>query len=142
MKRLLLYALLMLALVVSCSSGKKEVRRESADSKIAKEAFALSETLREAYVKRDTSVLEKNTTREGFRALTGVMRPFDTARLSFNPVWVEIEDGTVQMNVQWNGHWLKGDHVTEERGMAIFVLQGKPLKLDKILRANPFKYPE
>ncbi|MBZ0157673.1 MAG: hypothetical protein K8I29_15870 [Alphaproteobacteria bacterium] len=141
MKRLLMCTFLMFTLVVSCG-GKKDIKRESADSKIAKEAFALAETLREAYQKKDTSAIEKSTTRDGFRAVAGVMRPFDTARLSFNPVWVEIDGGTVQMNVQWSGHWLKGDRLAEERGMAVFVLQGRPLKLDKILRANPFKYPE
>ncbi|MCC6346758.1 MAG: hypothetical protein IT388_06170 [Nitrospirales bacterium] len=141
MKRLLFCAFLVLTLVVSCG-GKKAVKRESADSKTAKEAFALAETLREAYLKKNTSIIEKNTTPEGFREVAGVMRPFDTARLSFNPIWVEIEEGTVHMNVQWSGHWLRSDRVTEERGMAIFVMQGRPLRLDRILRANPFKYPE
>ncbi|MCL5236632.1 MAG: hypothetical protein M1353_02120 [Nitrospirae bacterium] len=140
MKRFLALALIMFVFVASCS--KKEVKRTSEDSKIATEAFAVLETVKGAYIKRDINALEKNTTREGFRAISGVMRSFDSAELTFNPVLVEIEDNTVNLNVSWTGKWQKGGKTTEERGMAIFVMTGRPLKVNDILRTSPFKYPE
>jgi hypothetical protein len=36
---------------------------------------------------------------------------------------------------------MKGQN-TEERGMAVFVFEGKPLKLAQVQRANPFRQPE
>jgi len=140
MKRFLIVAFIMFVFVASC--GKGEVKKISEDSKIATEAFSLAEKIREAYAKRDMAVIEKNATREGFRTISSALRSFDSVDLTFSPVWVEIEDSVVHLNISWKGTWQKGGRKTEERGMAVFVLKGRPLKVDNILRANPFKYPE
>lgn len=140
MKRFLLLALIMFVFVASC--GKGEVKKVSEDSKIATEAFALAETIRAAYTKRDLAIIEKNATREGFRTISSALRSFDSVDLTFSPVWVEIEDNVVHLNISWKGTWQKGSKKTEERGMAVFVLKGRPLKVDNILRVNPFRYPE
>ncbi len=139
MKKFLILAFIVFAFVASC--GKKEVKKVSEDSKIATEAFALAETIKDAYIKRDLKVIEQNTTREGFRTISSAMKVFDSSDLAFTPVWVEIEDNVVHLNVSWKGTWKKAGKTTEERGMAVFVLKGRPLKVDNILRANPFKYP-
>lgn len=140
MKRFLALTLIMLVFVVAC--GKKEVKKTSEDSKLATEAFAIADAVRMAYLKRDINALESNTTREGFRAVSGVLKSFDSAELTFNPVLVELEDNAVNVNISWAGKWLKGGKTTEERGMAVFVMTGRPLKLSGIVRTNPFKYPE
>ncbi len=140
MKRLFILALIALVFVGAC--GKKQVKRTSEDSKLATEAFAVAETIKEAYLKRDISGIEKNTTKDGFRSVEGVMKSFDSAELVFNPVLVEMEDNTVNLNISWTGKWKKGGNTTEERGMAVFIMSGRPLKVDNILRSNPFKYPE
>ncbi len=139
MKRLLIYAIIVFVFVASC--GKGEVKKVSEDSKIATEAFSLAEKIREAYTKKDLSTIEKNSTREGFRTISSAFKTFDSVDLTFSPVWVEIEDNVVHLNISWKGTWQKGGKTMEERGMAVFVLKGRPLKVDNILRANPFRYP-
>jgi hypothetical protein len=138
MKRLLVYAIILFVFVASC--GKGEVKKVSEDSKMATEAFSLAEKIREAYAKKDLSTIEKNSTREGFRTISSALKTFDSVDLTFSPVWVEIEDNVVHLNISWKGIWQKGGKTTEERGMAVFVLKGRPLKVDNILRANPFRY--
>lgn len=141
MKRLVLVMLILPLLVASCG-GKKETKRVSEDSRIATEAFEVAETLRDAYVRKDVAALENTTTKEGFPAVSRGLRNFDSAELTFAPVYVEIVEGAVNLNVSWRGVWKKGGAATEERGMAVFVLKGRPLKVDAVLRANPFRYPE
>jgi hypothetical protein len=138
---ILIFAFCILILFAA-SCGKKEVKKVSEDSKMATEAFAIVETLKEAYVKKDYGTIEKNTTKEGFRAIKTAMKSFDAAELTFNPVLMEINDEVVRLNVSWKGIWQEKGKTTEERGMAVFVLKGRPLKVDNILRANPFRYPE
>jgi hypothetical protein len=142
MKRLLFVAVVVIMAVLAASCGKKEVKKVSEDSKTAKETFAVVESIRKAYLKKDIAEIEKNTTKDGFREIRNVMKSFDSAELDFNPVLVEIEEGTVNFNVSWVGTWTKGGKTTQERGMAVFILKGMPLKVDAVSRANPFKYPE
>ncbi|HXW68369.1 MAG TPA: hypothetical protein VEJ88_02075 [Dissulfurispiraceae bacterium] len=142
MKRLLFAAVVIIMAVLAVSCGEKAVKKVSEDSKTATETFAVVEAIREAYINKDVSVIEKNTTKDGFREISSEMKNFDSAALNFNPVLVEIEEGTVNFNVSWVGTWTKGGKTTEQRGMAVFVLKGTPLKVDAVLRANPFKYPE
>ncbi|MEW6571343.1 MAG: hypothetical protein AB1390_09250 [Nitrospirota bacterium] len=136
----LIYALILLSLILSC--GKKEVKPVSPESKITLEAFELAETLRVAYLENDRKTLEKNSTQNGYRELLGAIKGFDNAELTFTPTWVEIEGGTVYLTVSWKGTWTVKDRVTQDRGAALFVFQGEPLKLDEIKRANPFRQPE
>jgi len=142
MKRLLFVAVVLIMAVLAASCGKKAVKRVSEDSKIATETFAVVDAIKKAYLKRDLLEIEKNTTKDGFREINSMMKSFDSAELDFNPVLVEIEEGTVNLNVSWTGAWTKDGKTTQERGMAVFVLKGMPLKVDAVLRANPFKYPE
>ena len=142
MKRLLFVAVVLIMAVLAASCGKKAVKKVSGDSKTATETFAVVDAIKKAYLKKDVLEIEKNTTRDGFREISSMMKSFDSAELEFNPVLIEIEEGTVNYNVSWIGTWTKDGKKTEERGMAVFVLKGMPLKVDAVLRANPFKYPE
>lgn len=129
-----------LAVTLSCG-GKKEVKKASPDSEVATEVFDLVEALRDAYVRRDAKAMERSATREGYRSIMSAIKPFDHAELECNPVWIEIEGSEVRVNVSWKGKWHRSGKSTDERGMAVFVMRGKPLRLDAILRANPFAYP-
>ncbi|MGD0282807.1 MAG: hypothetical protein ABSB95_10640 [Dissulfurispiraceae bacterium] len=142
MKRLfwVAIALIMAVFVVSC--GKAVVKKVSEDSRTATEIFSIADAIKEAYINKDVLGLEKNTTTDGFKAIKSVVKAFDSAELTFNPVLIEIEEGNVTLNVSWKGAWKKGANTTEAQGMAVFVFKGMPLKLDAVLRANPFKYPE
>lgn len=130
----------MAVFVVSC--GKEAVKKVSEDSRMATETFAVVNAIRESYIHKDVLEIEKNTTQDGFRTISSMIKPFDSAELTFNPVLVEIEEGTVNLNVSWKGTWKKDGNTTDERGMAVFVLKGMPLKVDAVLRSNPFKYPD
>lgn len=136
----LLQLVLLALLLLSC--GKKEVRPVSPESKIAQEAFGLAETIRNAYIKNDRETLERSSTKNGYRELIGVIKSFDTAELTFTPTWVEIENSAVSLNISWKSTWVVKDKKIEDRGLAVFVFEGRPLKLSQVLRANPFRQPE
>jgi len=127
-------------LLASC--GKKEVKQVSEDSKTAQEAFMLAEAVKNAYTKKELSAIEKNTTEQGYKDIIEARKNFDSAELSFTPHWVEIEDSKVNLHISWNGTWIAKGKKTEDRGLAIFVMEGRPLKLAKVLRDNPFRNPE
>lgn len=139
MKRVIIVALAVL-MVVAC--GKKEVKKESEDSKTATEAISVIQSLREAYVANNPKLIEGYATREGYRTIVSNLKRFDSAELEFNPVWIEIEGSQVSANVSWKGRWRRGEKSFEERGMAIFVLTGRPLKVDNVLRTSPFVHPD
>ncbi len=127
-------------LMASC--GKKEVKPVSEESKTAQEAFRVAEVIKDAYINNDSITIEKNSTRDGYLKIIEERKSFDSAELSFTPRWVEIENTHVNLHVSWIGTWMVKGKKIEDRGLAIFVMEGKPLKLAKILRANPFKQPE
>ena len=127
-------------LVASC--GKKEVKPVSEDSKIAQEAFRLAGVIKDAYIRNDRSTLERNSAKDGYKEIIEARKGFDSAELTFTPRWVEIEGTTVYLHVAWNGTWIVKGQRTEDRGLAVFVMEGKPLKFAKVLRENPFRQPE
>lgn len=139
-KGVLLHLLVAVLFLTSC--GKKEVKQVSPESKIAQEACGLAETIRNAYIKNDRKTLEKYSTKDGYRGLIGTIKSFDGVELTFTPTWVEIENSVVSLHVSWKGTWIVGGKRTEERGIAVFVLEGRPLKLVQVQRENPFRQPE
>ena len=126
-------------LLLSCSS--KEVKQASPESKLSLEAFALAETIRTAFIKNDLPTLQDNSTPEGYKAITINRKPFDSIDLAFSPKWVEIEATQTTLNVAWKSRWVASGKTITDRGMAVFVLEGRPLKLSKIVRGNPFILP-
>jgi len=141
MKKFLILTLIISLTAISCG-GKKEVKVVTEDSKIATEAIILIQTLKEAYVKRDLKTIKQNTTKDGFRMISGNMKMFDSVELAFNPVLVEIKDDVVRVNISWRGTWKQAGKSIHERGMGVFTLKGSPLRVDNILMANPFVHPE
>ena len=139
MKKIMLILLAGLMLV---SCGKKEVKKESPESKLAQEAFSLTETIKDAFMVKDTITLKKNSTEAGYRDITANTRGYDRVEFSFKPRWVEIDNNQLQMNISWKSTWFISGKSTEERGMAVFIMEGAPLKVSKILRGNPFVAPE
>jgi len=131
---------ILLIFLISC--GKKEVKEVSEESLIAREAFQLVETIKQAYLDNNRKALEGNATEDGYRELIGAIKSFDSAELEFVPTWVEIDDTVVKLTVSWKGTWIVSDFTREDRGIAVFVMEGQPLKLASVLRANPFRQPE
>lgn len=124
------------------SCGSKEVKTASYEAKISQEAFSLAETLRAAYVKRDFTAIAEISTQEGYRDILDNIRHFDTVDLTFTPKWVELEKQKTYLNIAWKGTWVVSGETVRERGMAVFLFEGTPLKLSKIVRGSPFIYPD
>jgi hypothetical protein len=131
----------MLVLIAACG-GKETVKQPSQDSKISEEAFSIAEALRTAYVKKDFSSVADKCTKEAYKEFIDSIKFFDSVELVFTPRWVEIEKSKVYLNVAWRGSWFVGKDTARERGMAVLLFEGTPLKLSKIERGNPFRYPE
>ena len=110
----------------------------SQESKITLEAFALAETVKNAFIVKDNITLKKSSTESGYKDITANTRVFDSVELTFTPRWVDIENNQLHVNISWKSTWIVSGRSTDERGMAVFVMEGTPLKVSKILRANPF----
>lgn len=137
------YSLLLIVFVfIAACGGKKEVKQVSQESKTSQEAFALAETIRAAYLKKDFTTIADKCTRSGYKDIFDSIKHFDSAELSFSPRWVEIDKSKVYINIAWNGKWTVDSNTVKERGLAVFQLEGTPLRLTRIARGNPFKYPE
>jgi len=137
--RKILLLLLVGALLVSCSN--KEVKQVSQDSKMTLEAFALAETVKNAFIVKDDITLKKSSTEAGYRYIMENTRAYDRVELTFTPRWVEIENNQLHVNIAWRSVWVAAGKSTEERGMAVFVMEGVPLQISKVLRGNPFVFP-
>jgi hypothetical protein len=140
MKKVML-VLLACCMAVSCG-GKKEVKQVSQESKSTKEAFALAETIKTAFINKDLATIQRNASDEGYRDITANRKVFDSVGLSFTPRWVEIEGSRLMVNIAWKSSWALSGRRVEERGMTVFVMEGNPLKVTKILQANPFVVPD
>ncbi len=122
--------------------GKKEVKPVSSESKTSLEAFALAETIEKAFLKKDRDTMRQNSTPDGYEDIMANTKPYDSLEISFTPRWVEIDDSKVTVNVSWKSTWSAAGKKFDDRGMAIFLMEGRPLKLSKIIRGNPFVFPE
>ncbi|MCL5023139.1 MAG: hypothetical protein M1497_07210 [Nitrospirae bacterium] len=131
-----------LSVMATACGGKKEVKRESEESRTAQQAFAVAETLRTSYVQKDFGAVSESCSKEAYKAFMNSLKYFDSVELEFTPMWVEIDKTKVYLNVSWKGNWVVGKDTVSERGMAVFQLEGRPLKLTKIVRGSPFSYPE
>lgn len=140
--------LLILFIIISCATfffacgSKKKVKQPSTEYLYTTESFNVVDSIRIAYQNKDYVGIRKYCSESAYRAIITSIRPFDKAEIEFTPVLVEIEDDVIKLYVSWNGKWKYLGTETEERGMASFLLKGKPLKVEKIIRGNPFKYPD
>lgn len=134
--------LCMLAGLVLLSCSKKEVKPVTQEARATGEAFALVETIKSAFMKNDTNLLLANTTDEGYKAVTARKKSFEAIELDFTPRWVDMDGDRILVNISWKSSWITSGKRAEDRGMAVFVMEGRPLKVSRILRANPFAYPE
>ncbi|WP_297209953.1 MULTISPECIES: hypothetical protein [Thermodesulfovibrio] len=139
MKKILI--LLIILTLVACG-GKKQVKQPSTEYLATTEAFKVVDEIRVAYQNKDNSGIRKNSSEAAYREIIASIKPFDKAELEFLPVLVEMEGDGMRLYVSWNGKWSYLGKETEERGLASFYLKGKPLKVEKIIRGNPFRYPD
>ncbi len=134
-------ALVFVILFLAAACGKKEVKQQSADSLLTQEAFTVAERLREAFVKRDLEGVKLYATEDGLKDILISSSDAADVGLEFTPRWTEIEGSRINLYISWKSAWLVGGKKTEDRGLGLFVMDGRPLKVTKIQRANPFQYP-
>ncbi|MEN2986192.1 MAG: hypothetical protein ABDH16_06025 [Thermodesulfovibrionaceae bacterium] len=139
MRRIVIFILFLL--IFSCGS-KKQVRVPSFEYTYTNQAFKVVDELRQAYQNKDNLGIRKNCSESAYREIIASIKPFDKAELEFTPVFAEIEADTLRLYISWNGRWSYIGKETEERGLAIFLMRGSPPKVEKIIRGNPFKYPD
>lgn len=139
MKKILLL-LILSVILISC--GKKEIKQISQESKITQEAFALTETIKKAFILKDNITLQKNSTEAGYIDITTNTKKYDSVEFIFIPRWVNIENDQLHVNISWKSSWVVSGRSKEDSGMTVFLMEGSPLKVSKILRGNPFIYPE
>lgn len=139
MKKVLV--LLLIIMVFSCG-GKKKVKEPSTEYLYTTQAFKIVDQIRIAYQNKDYAEIKKNCTESGYREIIASIRPFDKAELEFIPVLVEMESDSMRLYVSWNGKWSYQGTESEERGLASFLIRGSPPKVERILRGNPFRYPD
>ncbi len=125
-----------------CGCSKKQVKPEPSEVKITSQAFLAIEHLRKAYEAKNAAAAKEATTSTGFPDVTDSFDQFDSATLKFYPKWVDMAaDGTIDINVAWDGVWTKDGKKDKEQGMAVFEMTGNPPKLNRVLKGNPFTYP-
>ena len=133
-----LIMLLAAMLVLACTSKKHPTE----DSLLAVEAMGLAEGIKDAYLKKDADEVNKFCTPDACNDIISDMERFKTEELEFTPQLVQIKlDGSLQLTVKWKGKWLHEGRKKEERGLAVFELSGRPLRLQEITGSSPFIGP-
>ena len=132
-----------LALVLlACGSQEK---RPSQDVLLAEQATKHIERLRSEYASMSMSGLEALCSAEAYEAIERDLgkNAHSPSTLEFVPEWVEISvDGTIEVRVGWSGTWtLSGGEEARDKGKAVFVLGGRPMRLQKLKGASPFAAP-
>jgi uncharacterized protein YcfL len=133
--------ILLCAALFLFACSKKEVKPVSSESKTSLDAFALADIIENAFVKKDEETIRQNTSPEGYEAVMANTKPYDSVEFSFTPRWVDIDGSQVTLNVSWRSTWTASGQKVKDRGMAVFLMEGRPLKLTKIVSGNPFVFP-
>jgi hypothetical protein len=145
---LLLYCSIFILLFSSCS--KDEVKGPSQEAIIAKEAMDLVNSIKEAYMAQDEEKIKQMISSEQVLkdlSFSGGPVTSPPTSLEFLFRWIDIynskggEVTVADVYVSWKGLWKKDSQEIEQKGLALFVLEGRPFKLKKILRENPFVRP-
>ncbi len=139
MKKVLVF--LLICFLLSCG-GKKQVKPPSEEYSYTQEAFKAVDEMRKAYQNKDNYGIRKYCSESAYREIITSIKPFDKAELEFEPVLGEMESDGYKLYISWNGKWTYLNKETEERGLAIFLMKGNPPKIERIIRGNPFKYPD
>lgn len=114
----------------------------SIDGELTQESVDLLEAVKNAYVSKNMSDMEQYCFPEAYASILRDLRKFKSASLTMEPRWVEIrEGGAVFITMQWEGVWKLDKSEEKRQGIALFELNGKPLKLKSIVRGSPFGQP-
>ncbi|MBI4698030.1 MAG: hypothetical protein HY758_03745 [Nitrospirae bacterium] len=134
-----LCAILIILVFISGCSGKDKVK-PSADSLLTTEALNDISIVRTAYQDKNNSALQNYLAPELYESISKQMF-FDRNDLSLSPQIVRIIGTEVMVTVNWQGVWTMKSEARKDRGVAIFVFEGSPMKLVRIDGDHPFLIP-
>ncbi len=124
-------------LLFSCASD--EEKTPSVEVELANRAFDLSEEVKESFLKGDTVALKRLCSKNLYNKLSSKMNELSGWKFDFKMRWVDIdEEGTIHMYIAWNRDSDREEENIETSGLALFVIKGDPLIVDRIMRENPF----
>ncbi len=130
---------IILILTLSGCGGKDKVK-PSADSLLATGAINAINAIKTAYQEKERESLQNHLAPEIAESTLKELF-FDKAELSFTPRMVRIDASIIMVNLTWQGTWvIKGSDI-KDRGVAVFVLEGSPMKLVRVDGDNPFHIP-
>jgi cell division septation protein DedD len=134
MKKLYTSIIILGLILLGC--GKDQVK-PSADSTLTQQALNSIRTIITAYEEKDRNTL-RNHLAPGIADSILEELSFEKAELSFVPRMVRIIGPAVNINLTWQGTWTIQGNGMKNRGIAVFVLEGEPLKLVKVEGDTPF----
>lgn len=134
MKKTCVTLIILVSVFLGCSS--KEKVKPSDDSQLTTEALNNIDTLKTAYEGKDWDAFRSRLA--PVLAINSKEPSFEKAELSFSPRMVDINNSDVMVSLNWMGEWVIRGKERRDRGVAVFVFEGTPLKLSRIEGDNPF----
>ncbi len=134
------YILLIIACLIFINCGGKKEIKPSADSVITQNSLRVIDAVKNAYQEKDGPVLLENMSPELSADITNRLI-FDSAELHFTPRMIKLKASTIMVNLNWHGTWVIKSDTIKNRGVAVFVLEGEPVKLIQVKGDNPFHTP-
>ncbi|GMR03329.1 MAG: hypothetical protein BMS9Abin21_163 [Thermodesulfovibrionia bacterium] len=135
MKKTCITLIIFVSIFLGCSSKAKV--KPSADSKLTIEALNSIDTLKTAYEGKDWDAFRSRLAPVLTRKISKEPS-FEKTELSFSPRMVDINNSDVMVSLNWMGEWVISGKEKRDRGVAVFVFEGTPLKLIRIDGDNPF----
>ncbi len=135
MKKNILIAVSLVILFFGCS--KKEEIKPSEDSLMSLEAISVVNVVKAAYQEKNRDVLQNRLDALlAENVLQGLV--FEKADLRFTTRVIRIKGPAVTVQMNWQGTWEINGKAIKNRGIAGFVLEGRPMRLKQINGDNPF----
>ena len=141
MKHFLAISLIcVLALAAGCS--KKQIKPVPEGAAYFNKANNIVQALGSGYAAKNAPAIKAVSTDKGFNEIVPNFGRFDSAHITFATKWINVGNKNVIVNVAWKGVWTKNGKKDSQQGMAVFELEGHPLKFNSVLTGNPFIYPQ
>jgi hypothetical protein len=118
----------------------KKTVRPSADSLMTLEAIGVLEEVRDAFINKKESVLERDMSpflhNDAIKELA-----FDSATISYEYKLITIKNEKVTVMLTWQGNFKIHNEARDNGGTCSFTLQGTPMKVINIEGENPLSLP-
>lgn len=118
----------------------KKAVKPSADSLTSLEAIGVLEEVRDGFVNKKESVLERNmSSMLQSQAVNELV--FDKADISYDYKLITLKGDKVKVMLTWEGDFKVDKETRRSGGTCIFILTGSPMKIIDIEGANPLTIP-